>query len=179
MSDFRPNDTQWRLMQKYKMRRFNGPKGMLPTGLVVDGTPYVGVRPPGADSSFVLHSPEKILKSPKPGYKYAWRLRSDDETIGLVEAHEIRPVKMEEIERTQSSAKVIGFSGPGGIEYAGWKRMALFEVPPQLAYEWFEQAADYGMTRTLNLSDSFASDVSEFTHGKMEGHLDVKKAAKT
>lgn len=178
MSDFRPHDSQWRQLQKYRMRRYQGPKAVLPTNLVIEGSAYVGVKPPGADSSFILHSPEEILKSPKLGCRYIWRLRNDDETIGLVESGEIRPVRLEEIERTKKSAKVIGFAGPKGIEYAGWKRMALFEVPPALAYEWFEQPADYAMSKTLNMSDQFDEDVRKFTGGKMEGRIEVTKAGR-
>ncbi len=181
LSDIKPDDAQWRLMNKYKMKRFPGKQITLPTGIPVEAARFANVRPPGADNGFVLHSPEKIMLNPKPGYRYIWRIRADEETIGLVETACIRPVKMSEINRAdRRTAKLFPWTGPGGESYAGWKRHALFEVPPDIAYEWFGQPEDYALAKLANLGPQFEANVAEQTGGKMAGEFtrkDTRSAA--
>lgn len=168
------SDLQQRQVMKYKMRRYKGPKLTLPTGMVVPGQDYLNVKPPGTDDFGAISDPRKYVKHPKPGCEYVWRARADDETVGLVEAHSIRPVKMDEIERNQHTAKLSGFSGPGGTVYVGWKRMALFEVPQQVAYEWFQHPVDWAAAKTLNRDEEFRQEVEAFTGGKMTGKFERK-----
>lgn len=175
LSDIRPDDANWRLMNKYKMKRFAGKQITLPTGIPVEAARFANVRPPGADNAFILHSPEKILLNPRPGHRYIWRIRADEETIGLVETSMIRPVKMSEMNRAdRRTAKVLSWTGPGGETYIGWKRHALFEVPPDIAYEWFGQPEDYALAKLANLGPQFESGVSEATGGKMAGEFTRK-----
>lgn len=175
---FHISDNQQRIMQKYKMRGFQGPKTVLPTGIVIDASRYTGIRPPGSDQSFVLHSPEAYLRHPKPGHRYVWMLRSDDATIGLVETSQMRPVLMDEVDRTKSAeaAFLRAWTGPSGKSYVGWKRLALFEVKPETVDAWYRQPEDYAMARTVGISDSFAENVERTTQGQMEGHISVTKS---
>jgi len=179
-SDIRPDDPAWRLANKYRMKRFPGRKITLPTGIPIEAARFAGVRPPGADGSLVISTPEKIMKSPKPGCRYIWRIRADDETIGLVETLSIRPVRMDEIVRDRRTAKIIPWTGPGATSYVGWKRFALFEVDPQTSYEWFRQPEEYALAKLANLGAQFENDVAETTGGRMAGQFtrkDTRSAA--
>jgi hypothetical protein len=167
-------DLQERQITKYKMKRYKGAKLTLPTGMLVPGEQYVNVKPPGTDDHGAIADPKKYIKHPRPGCEYVWRARADDETVGLVEAHRIRPVKMDEIERNAHTAKLSGFSGPAGTVYVGWKRMALFEVPADVAYEWFQHPVDWAAAKTLNRGEEFREEVESFTQGKMTGTFERK-----
>jgi hypothetical protein len=172
--DIRLHDPAWRQLQKYRMARFKGPKLNLPFGYSADGTAYLGVRPPGQDKLNMLHA-EHILRDPKPGCKYAWRVRNDDYTFGLVEGHQIRPVAYDRVLKEKMiAAGIFPYAGPGGVNYAGYGRMGLFEVPPQVAYEWYDHPADWAMTQVMNRSDDFGREVEQYTQGKMTGHIEVR-----
>lgn len=174
-SDIRPHDQNWVLMNKYRMKRFPGKKVTLPGGIAIDAMRFAGVKPPGADASFVLHSPELILKNPRPDCKYAWRIRADEETFGLVETGCIRPVRMDEIDRTdRRTAKILGYIGPGGATFVGWKRHGLFEVAPVETYEWYRAPEEYGIAKMANLGAQFEHEVEEYTQGKMQGEFTAK-----
>lgn len=170
--EVRAHDPQWRQTNKYRMRKFKGQKAFVSGGIAIDASRWLNVRPPGVTTGFVLNSVEKYLKHPKPGCRYVWRARSSDETIGMVEAHSIRPVKMDEIERSRLTASLHGFAGPDGVRYVGWKRMALFEVPPDIAYEWFDHPVDWAIAKTLQRPDQFEAEVEEYSRGKMEGSFE-------
>ena len=103
--DVRAHDPTWRTFQKYRMKKFAGRKITLPTGVQIPASAFANVRPPGADDSYVLHSVEDYMKLPKPQCRYIWRIRQDEETLGLVESQQIRPVRMDEIKRTSKTAR--------------------------------------------------------------------------
>ena len=182
--EIRMHDPNWRAMQKYKMKNFKGPKLTLAYGVEVDASPYMGIRPPGADKSFVLHSPAELLIAPKHGHEYIWRLRTDQMTYGLVETHQIRPVTMEEINREDPrSARIFPMPGPKDAEgkvlysYATMGMLGLFEAPPQFVYDNFTLPQDWAMSKLINSSDQFNDDVSRAaaTLGrKGEGHIEVR-----
>ena len=180
--DVRLHDAQWRMTNKYRMQKSDAPKAFLPYGVSIDGSAYLGVRPPGSDRTAVMHSPEKFLKDVPPGVKYMWRLRNDDGTIGFVESQQIRPVEMKRLIRTTETAQCFSYAGPGengeAVGYVALGRLGLFEVKPQAAYEWFQQPADWSMSQTMGRSDAFQQEVEEFTGGKMTGHIDIKDVRK-
>jgi hypothetical protein len=179
-SDVRVHDPNWRTFQKYRMKKFPGRKVTLPTGINLEASRWANVRPPGTDDTFVLHSPEKILKNPNPACRYIWRIRNNDDTIGLVETNEIRPVAMEELVRDRRTAKIIGWVGPNGLRFAGWKRHGLFEVSPQSSYEWFGYPEDEAIAKLQRLGPTFEHQVEEEMQGKMVGNMtisDTKKAS--
>ncbi len=175
-SDIRPSDESWRQANKYRMKRFSGRKLTLPTGIAIEASRYANVKPPGADNTYILHSPEKILKRPKPNCRYVWRLRNDEETLGLIETQEIRPVALEEIVRDRTTSKIIGYPGPGGRSYCAWKRHGLFEISPQLAYEWYGHPEDWALAKLLPIESGeyWANKVEEETKGKMEGTFEIR-----
>lgn len=181
--DIRSHDPTWRTFNKYKMKRFAGQKITLPFGVQIPASLFANVRPPGSDDSYILHSADKILKQAKPGCRYIWRLRADEDTIGMVEVQDIRPVRIDEIIRNHNTAKVIAYMGPSPdkksvVEYVGWKRYALFEVGPELAYQWFQHPEDYALGKLAGLGAAFENDVAEKSHGKMEGRFEVKDRGK-
>jgi hypothetical protein len=180
ISDVRAHDPQWRTFNKYKMKRFAGKKVTLPTGINLESSRWANVKPPLTNDTLVLHSPELILKNPRPNCKYIWRIRNDEETIGLVETNEIRPVAMDELIRDKKTAKIIGWVGPAGIKYAGWKRHGLFEVNPQTSYDWFGYPEDLAISKLMAVGPTFEANVEEESKGKMVGEFstrDNKKAS--
>ncbi len=176
--DVRAHDPAWRTFNKYRMKKFGGRKVTLPTGVNVEASRWANVRPPRQDDSYVLHSPAEILLRPDSRCKYIWRLRNDEETIGLVETDEIRPVRMDELIRDRRTAKIVGWVGPGGTKFAGWKRLGLFECNPQATYEWFGYPEDEAIAKLTRLGPQFESDVMETSGGKMEGDFVVKDTRK-
>lgn len=180
--DVRIHDAQWRAMNKYRMQNSDTPKAFLPFGVTIDGSAYMGVRPPGSDRTAVMHTPEKYLKESKPGHKYMWRLRNDEATFGFVESHQIRPVPMSNLHRVTETAQCFAYQGPGedgqATGYVALGRMGLFEVTPQASYEWFQQPADWSMRLTMGRSEDFTEQVEQFTQGKMTGHIERKDVRK-
>ena len=186
MSDeIRMHDPNWRAMQKYKMKNFKGPKATLAYGVEIDATPYMGIKPPGADRSFVMHSPRELLRSPKPGHEYIWRLRTDQMTYGLVETQQIRPVTMDEINREDPrSARIFPMPGPKDTDgkvlysYATMGMMGLFEAPPEFVYENYRLPEDWSMAKLINASDNFneawTREVEAKTGRKGEAHIEVR-----
>lgn len=183
--DIRMHDPNWRAMQKYKMKNFKGPKMTMAYGVEIDATPYIGLRPPGADKSFVLHSAKELLLNPKPGHEYIWRLRTDQMTYGLVETQQIRPVTMDEINREDPrSARIFPMPGPKDAEgktlysYATMGMLGLFEAPPAFVFENYTLPQDYAMSKLVNASEQFGEDFSReaerLTGRKGEGHIEVR-----
>jgi hypothetical protein len=180
-SDVRGHNADWRTFNKYRQKKFSGKKVTLPTGINLEASRWANVLPPRTDDTYVLHSPEKLVKNARKDCAYVWRIRNHDETIGLVETQEIRPVRMEEIMRDdRRSAKIIGWAGPGGHMYAGWKRHGLFEVNPQTTYEWYGYPEDEAIAKLARLGPEFESRIDEGMQGKMSGDFSVtnnKKAS--
>lgn len=177
--DVRASDPIWRTFNKYKMRKFPDKKVTLPTGINLEASRWANVLPPRTDDTYVLHSPEKLVKNARKDCAYIWRIRNHDETLGLVETGEIRPVRMDEIDRTdRRSAKIIGWEGPFGHKYAGWKRHGLFEVNPLTTYEWFGYPEDEAIAKLNRVGPQFESDIQEGMRGKMTGELIVKDPKK-
>jgi len=159
------SDPTYRQIARYRTKqrlRAGGDNLTLPTGIQVDpkevfgNRPYRGLRPPGADRTFIMHSPEKYIRDPKPGYKYIWRLRQDEVTFGLVESHQIKPVRVERILRNvKGTERIFQYAGPPGADgepgyYAGSGTMALFEAVPSFVDENYVQPQDYDMARLIS-----------------------------
>ena len=164
MSDINISDATYRQVARYRAKALQkaGKDTMtLPTGITVDpkevfGTrDYRGLRPPGADRTMTLHSPEKYLKDPRPGHRYVWRQRNDEITYGLVESHQLRPVSIDRIRRdVRGSERFFQYAGapkPDGEPgyYAGSGTMALFEAGPAFVKENYTDPEDYDLSRLI------------------------------
>ena len=163
------SDQTYRQIARYRAKqrtKAGGDNLTLPSGLQVDpkevfgNRQYRGLRPPGADRAFIMHSPEKYLKDPKPGHRYIWRLRQDEVTYGLVESHQIRPVRVDRIRRevkgTERIFQYAGAPGPDGEPgyYAGSGTMALFEAVPAFVYENYDAPQDYDLSRLISFQSN-------------------------
>jgi hypothetical protein len=174
-SDVRGHNADWRTFNKYRLKKFPGRKVTLPTGINLEASRWANVLPPRTDDTYVLHSPEKLVKNARSDCAYVWRIRNHDETLGLVETNQLRPVRMDELDRTdRRCAKILGWDGPGGHKYAGWKRHGLFEVDPLTTYEWFGYPEDEAIAKLTRLGPKFESEVEQEMQGKMSGELTIK-----
>jgi len=160
------SDPTYRQIARYRAKQLRaaGKDTMtLPSGITVDpkdvfgGRNYRGIRPPGADRAFIMHSPEKYLRDPKPGHRYIWRLRQDEVTYGLVESHQIKPVRVDRVRRdVKGTERIFQYPGPPGPDgepgyYAGSGTMALFEAVPSFVDENYIQPQDYDLSRLVAL----------------------------
>ncbi len=138
----------------WRMKRFKGPKSTGPFGVEIDGTEYIDVQPPGWTDHGILDRAVEFLKHPKPGCLYGWRARDDYDTEQLVSLGFIRLVKFDELNKDRRTVSLNGWQSSGFPDangnrkvetYAAWRKMVLVEYSEQIAYEWFQQPADYHM----------------------------------
>jgi hypothetical protein len=178
------HDPTYRQINKYRTARAEkeGISTMaLPGGVKVIteevlGKNWRGIRPPGSDRAYALHSPEQYIKDVKPGCRYIWRLRNDETTFGLVEAGRIRPVASSRIKRTvKGTQSIYNYAGPedssGNMEYAAWGRLALFETTPEAADEWYNEPEIYDLSLLATRKDQIEAGIREV--GQAHGvHID-------
>jgi hypothetical protein len=160
------SDPTYRQISRYRAKQRTAAGGdnlTLPTGIQIDPKEafgkrdYRGIRPPGADRAFIMHSPEKYIRDPKPGHRYIWRARQDEVTYGLVEAHLIRPVSVDRIRReVKGTQRIFQYAGAPDKEgnpgyYAGSGTMALFEAVPSFVDENYIQPQDYDLARLVSM----------------------------
>jgi hypothetical protein len=202
----RLDDPSYRQIARYRAKQLQraGKDTMtLPTGITVDpkdvfgNRNYRGIRPPGADRAFIMHSPEKYIRDPKPGHRYIWRARQDEVTYGLVEAGLIRPVNVDRVRReVKGTQRIFQYAGPPTKEgepgyYAGSGTMALFEAVPAFVDENYVQPQDYDLSRLValqsNSEDSIVknmvADAAEYIPGLTVENVeltrtDIKSAEK-
>jgi|SRR5271165_1218079 len=168
------HDPTWRQINKYRASKadkegvstMNLPGGVKVITEEVLGKNWRGIRPPGSDRAFALHSPEKYLKDVKPGCRYIWRLRNDETTFGLVESGQIRPVASSRIKRSvKGTSSIYNYAGPddghGNMEYAAWGRLALFEANPEASAEWFDEPEIYDLSLLATRKDQIEAGIRE------------------
>jgi hypothetical protein len=164
--DIRLHDPTWRQINKYRAKAAEkaGISTLrLPTGATIIteevlGKNWRGIRPPGSDKAFALHSPDKYLRDAKPGCRYIWRKRNDETTFGLVESGRVRPVASKRIRRNvKGTQSIYNYAGPpdsdGDMEYAAWGTMALFEASPEAAQEWYVDPELYDLSLLASIKD--------------------------
>jgi hypothetical protein len=175
--DLRLNDSNYRTYQRYVGKKLlqQGHGVVLPGGVVIDGRPWRGFKHSVQIETFVMNRPEELLKDPDGRCKYCWRPREDPKhsTEGLVKTGRLRPVEYSEIDRGSELAQwCYDYSGAGSDDpETGEARitglvacgdMALFEVAPRWAYEWYDAAVDATFESLQGLQPGFEQNVEGF-----------------
>jgi hypothetical protein len=174
--EIRMNDANWRSYQRYVGKKLlaEGSGLVGPAGVVIDNRPWRGFKHSVQVQTFVMNRPTELLLEPDPRCKYVWRPREDPKhsTEALVGRGCLRPVEMSEVdEASELRMWCYEYSGSGGKDADGDPRitglvavgdMALFEVAPRWAYEWFDAAVDETFSRLGSLEPGFKQDAEDF-----------------
>lgn len=196
-------DANWRTYQRYRGKQLlkDGSGVVLPGGVVVDGRPWRGFKHSVQVQTFVMNRPTDLLLHPDVRCEYAWRPREDPKhsTEALVGRGCLRPVEMSEVDPgSELRMWVYEYSGAGSedpekkdegpriVGLVACGDMALFEVAPRWAYEWYDAPVDESFNRLQGLEPGFKQDVEDFvsanrgmrTHGsKIKVEDDVQTVA--
>jgi hypothetical protein len=165
--------TRQALINDHSARMQRGMKVTTPNGGRISAAPYLGKKYPGEDGTLLLAQPEKILKKPNPRSKYVWRVRTQPKTGSMVAAGHIRPVEMEEIDRTNALASIIELVTPSG-SYVVWEDQALFEMPQQYVSRYYTDYEDYALSRLANQAIEFSDQIEGESGGAYQGTMQVK-----
>ena len=168
--DLRMNDANYRTYQRYAGKKLlkEGNGVVLPGGIVIDGRPWRGFKHSVQVESYVMNSPTDLLLDPDPRCTYCWRPREDPKhsTEGLVKTGRLRPVEYSEVNRDTDLAQwVYDYSGAGkndevvGLVACG--DMALYEVAPRWAYEWYDAPVDQTFAALQGLQSGFEEAAEE------------------
>ena len=186
-------DPTYRQIAKYRAKaaeKAGVPTITLPTGLKIVaedvlGKNFRGIRPPGSDKAYALHSADKYLRDPKPGCTYVWRKRNDEVTFGLVESGRLRPVRISRVRREVKGTQAIyAYAGPPeksddpeSGQYAAFGTMALFEASPEATQEWYKDPALYDLSRLVTHKESIEAGIREAgaAHGVHVEHVEVTR----
>jgi len=175
--DMRLNDANYRTYQRYAGRKLlkEGSGVVLPAGVVIDGRPWRGFKHSVQVQTFVMNRPEELLLNPDERCKYVWRPREDPKhsTEALVGRGCLRPVEMSEVDAASELRMwCYEYSGSGGndpntkepqiVGLVAVGDMALFEVAPRWAYEWYDAAVDEAFSRLQGLEPGFKQDAEDF-----------------
>lgn len=173
--DLNINDQNWRAFQRYRGKQLlkEGTGVVLPGGVVIDGRPWRGFKHSVQVAAYVMNQPEDLLLNPDPRCKYAWRPREDPKhsTEALVGRGCLRPVEFTEVDQeSELRMWVYEYSGAGkdsdgddrvvGLVACG--NMALFEVAPRWAYEWYDAAVDKALEDLGGLKAGFDQTAEDF-----------------
>lgn len=174
--EIRINDANWRSYNRYVGKKLlaEGSGFVAPGGVVIDGRPWRGFKHSVQVQTFVMNRPEELLVEPDPRCKYVWRPREDPKhsTEALVGRGCLRPVEMSEVDQdSELRMWCYEYSGSGGkgseegpqiVGLVAVGDMALFEVAPRWAYEWFDAAVDETFSRLQGLEPGFRQDAEDF-----------------
>ena len=174
--EMRMNDSNWRTYQRYKGRALlkSGDGIVAPGGIVIDGRPWRGFKHSAQVQTYVMNRPEDLLLEPDPHVKYCWRPREDPKhsTEALVKTGCLRPVEYSEVDKeSELRMWVYEYSGVGApsdddkepiVGLVACGNMALFEVAPRWAYEWYDQAVDLAFSHLGGLQPGFEDAAEAF-----------------
>ena len=182
--DMRLHDQNFRSYQRYVGKKLlkDGSGIVLPGGVVIDGRPWRGFKHSVQVQTFVMNRPEELITNPDPRCKYARRPREDPKhsTEALVGRGCLRPVEMSEVDpASELRMWVYEYSGTGGDDEEEREKpihertpritglvacgdMALFEVAPRWAYEWYDASVDEAFSALQGLQPGFEADVEDF-----------------
>jgi hypothetical protein len=165
------NDANWVAYQKYRGKQLlkEGKGLILPSGLVIDASPWKGFQHSVHVRGRVMHAPKELLKDPEPGCAYVWRPKDDPKhsTSGLVNKGYIKPVEFSRCDTDSNLfAEVYEYQGSSRtgeiVGYIGAGDYLMFEVRPDKAYEWFEQPVDATAARMLGVKGQFQQKAQQF-----------------
>lgn len=169
--DLRMNDANYRTYQRYVGKKLlkEGKGLVIPGGIVIDSTPWRGFKHSVQVDNYVMNRPEDLLLAPDPRCKYCWRPREDPKhsTEGLVKTGRLRPIEYSEIDKDSELAQwCYDYSGAGAkdevVGLVACGDMALYEVAPRWAYEWYDAAVDQTFANLQGLQAGFEESAEAF-----------------
>lgn len=161
--------TQESLIADHAMRATRRPTVVLPGGRRIAAAPYLGVKHPSHDDTLFLSNPKQFLKKTAPGAVYLWRKRDDPKTGAMVAAQHIRPVEIENIDRSQP-VPIQELSTASGA-YVVWNNMALFEMPAKYVQQYYRDYEDYAISLVARQAEQFQEDVEVLSGGAAVGKV--------
>lgn len=184
--DIRMADENWLAVQRYLGKNLlkSGHGMVLPKGVVIDSRPWQGFKHSVQVQSFVMNTPRDLLVDPDDRCQYCWRPREDGkhQTEGLVNAGKLIPVDFDRVdmasplamwvydysgtkvtlERDEQTGRVTRTRDVTGLVAMG--NYALFEVPPEMTWEWYEQPTDAAFAALRGTGAAHADRAEEWAN---------------
>jgi hypothetical protein len=145
----------------------------LPNGGRATVAPNVGMGYDGYDATTLLGSPETILKEPKFGHKYVWKIRSAARTLSWIRAGILRPVEVDEVDTTNPLAMYVADVKAAGT-FVAWESLGLFEMPPKWVSQIYGGPENWAISRLAQQTADFDQQINSRTRGSYKGTLAVK-----
>jgi hypothetical protein len=182
------NDRNWIEAQKYigkQLMKQGIETAILPGGLAVDARAWRGFKHSVNVKVFVMAEPEKLLVDADPRCAYCWRPRDDPKhsTEGLVRTGKLIPVEFDRVDpNAEGVENVYQYAGATYEQNGEVKEVTgfvacgdyqLFEVPPKVAYEWFQEPVDRTFSDLAGLKPKFRATAEEFYNRQGEDFQDA------
>jgi len=110
-----------------------------------------------------LHDPVTMIKSPEPGWHYAWPLMDDPQTQARLRGGVYHYVDVKECDE-HTMAKVTTQKGTTGDKVL-WYKHVLVKISPQAWNDQYEAPAAFSQTRLSNEIEAFKDKVTTISKG--------------
>ena len=143
-----------------------------PGGRIIDAMPYVTQTfDRGQEASFLADindHPERYLKNPEPGWRYAWPDTKDPTTHQHIRSQRWQVVHEDDV-LDNADAPFMTHEGPSKM--SGWRRHILVRMRPDVYEKMYKAREALSFSQLASSRQSFQESVESMSGGKASGRV--------